>query len=236
MEKIDEIKQELKKLADPQKAKSYAHFFKTGKGEYGEGDLFLGVVVPEQRKVAKKYAEMGLTDLQKLLESGVHEHRVVAIMILTNQFQKADEERYEEIYRFYFKNLKQINNWDLVDGSAPKIIGGYLLDKPQKRKILYKLVQSKNLWERRIAIMATFAFIRNREFEDTLKISKILLNDEHDLIHKAVGWMLRELGKVDQEKEEDFLKKYAQRMPRTMLRYAIEKFPERKRKSYLNRK
>lgn len=230
---VNKIKQELKKLANPQKAKIYARFFKTGKGEYGEGDKFLGVAVPEQRKVAKKYSETGLADLRKLLESSVHEHRVTAVMVLVGRFHRASEKEREEIYRFYFKNLKHINNWDLVDGSAPKIVGEYLLDKKRRRKILYKLARSKNLWERRIAIMATLGFIKNGEFEDALKISRILLNDEHDLIHKAVGWMLREIGKKNQEKEEDFLKRHVREMPRTMLRYAIEKFDERKRKPYL---
>lgn len=236
MAEIEKIKQELKKLTNPKKAKILARFFKTGKGEYGEGDRFLGVTVPEQRKVAKKYSETSLADLQKLLESRIHEHRMTALVILTLKFPKANDEFKKEIYNFYLKNTKRINNWDLVDISAPKIVGEYLLDKPEKRKILYKLSKSKNLWERRVAIMATFAFIRNEDFKDTLKISKILLNDEHDLIHKAVGWMLREVGKIDQEKEEKFLKKHAGKMPRTMLRYAIEKVDERKRGFYLNRK
>lgn len=233
---VSKIKQELKKFANPQKAKNLMWFFKTGKGEYGEGDVFLGLSMGDVRKVAKKYQEASLSDVQKLLNSKIHEHRMTALIILTLKFPKASENEQKEIFDLYLKNTKRINNWDLVDVSTPRVVGAYLLDKPAKRKILYKLARSKNLWERRIAIMATFTFIRNGEFEDALKISKILLNDEHDLIHKAVGWMLREIGKLDQRQEEKFLKKYASKMPRTMLRYAIEKFPERKRKSHLERK
>ncbi len=226
------LKQELQKLKNPEKAKVYLRFFKTGKGEYGEGDTFLGVTVPEQRKIAKKYINLSFEELQELLSSNIHEYRSGSLFILIDKYRKSDETRKKEIFDFYLKNTTNINNWDLVDISAPHIIGDYLLNK--NRKILYKLANSKNLWEKRISIISTFAFIRNNEFEDTLNISKILLNDNHDLIHKAVGWMLREVGKKDQKIEENFLEKYHKTMPRTMLRYSIEKFDENKRKYYLN--
>ncbi len=229
-----QLKKELKKNSDPRQAKILRRFFKTGKGEYGEGDIFLGVKVPNQRKVAANFQNLSLKDLEKLLNSKVHEHRLTALLILIKRYERADKEERKKIFDFYLKNTKNINNWDLVDLSAPKIIGNYLLDKP--RKILYELAKSNNLWERRIAIISTFTFIRNNEFDDTLKISKILLLDKHDLIRKAVGWMLREVGKKDQKTEEEFLKKYYSKMPRVMLRYAIERFEERKRKLYLSKK
>ena len=230
---IENIQKDLKKLANPEKAKILQGFFKTGKGQYGEDDIFLGIVVPEQRKVAKKYANLNLGEIKKLLSSKIHEHRLVSLFILANQYQKADKQTKKKIFNFYLKNAKNINNWDLVDVSAPNIVGDYLLNKD--KSILYKLAKSKNIWEKRIAIMATFSFIRNNGFDATLKISEILLEDEHDLIHKAVGWMLRELGKRNQAIEEKFLKKYYKKMPRTMLRYAIERFSENKRKSYLGK-
>ncbi len=229
-----QLKKELKKISDPRQAKTLRRFFKTGKGEYGEGDIFLGVKVPNQRKVAANFQNLSLKDLEKLLNSKVHEHRMTALLILIKQYEKADEQEKKKIFNFYLKNTKNINNWDLVDLSASKIVGNYLLNKPGK--ILYKLAKSDNLWERRIAIISTFTFIRNNEFDDTLKISKILLLDKHDLIRKAVGWMLREVGKKDQKTEEEFLKKYYSKMPRVMLRYAIERFEEKKRKLYLSKK
>ena len=230
---LTQLKKELKKISSPRQAKILQRFFKTGKGEYGEGDIFLGIKVPEQRKVADKFQELSLKDIEKLLNSKIHEYRMSALFILIKQYEKADEEYKKEIFNFYLKNTKNINNWDLVDLSAPKIVGDYLLNKP--RKILYKLARSSNLWERRIVIISTWIFIKNNEFDDTLKIAKILLNDKHDLIHKAVGWMLREVGKRDQKIEEEFLKKYYLKMPRTMLRYAIERFNEKKRKFYLGK-
>ena len=230
---VENIQKDLKKLANPEKAKILQGFFKTGKGQYGEDDIFLGIVVPEQRKVAKKYSNLNLGEIKKLLSSKIHEHRLVSLFILANQYQKADKQTKKKIFNFYLKNAKNINNWDLVDLSAPNIVGDYLLNKD--KSILYKLAKSKNIWEKRIAIMATFSFIRNNGFDATLKISEILLEDEHDLIHKAVGWMLRELGKRNQAIEEKFLKKYYKKMPRTMLRYAIERFSENKRKSYLGK-
>ncbi|MCX6800683.1 MAG: DNA alkylation repair protein [Candidatus Diapherotrites archaeon] len=231
----DEVKKELQKLSNAKQAKILQRFFKTGKGEYGEGGIFLGIKVPRQREVAKKFPNLRLKEIHKLLDSGVHEHRMVGLFILVGNYEKAKKEADEfgkkKIFDFYLKHTKKINNWDLVDLSAPNIPGNYLLGKD--RKILYKLAKSKNLWERRIAILATYTFIRNNEFSDALKISEILLKDKHDLIHKAAGWMLREVGKRDLAAEEKFLKKYYKKMPRTMLRYAIEKFPDGKREFYL---
>jgi len=224
---LTNIIKDLNAISDKEKAKNYSRFFKTGKGEYGEGDMFLGIKVPEQRKIAQKYKNLNLKDIQSLLDSKIHEHRLTAIFILTAQFKKNQE----EIFNLYLKNTRNINNWDLVDSSAHYIIGEYLKDKD--KSILYELAKSKNLWKRRIAIISTLCFIRNNHFEDTFKISEILLNDKHDLIHKAVGWMLREAGNKNIEAEEEFLKKHYQKMPRTMLRYAIEKFPEEKRKFYM---
>ncbi len=230
---LQKVKTELKKIADSKQAEILSRFFKTGKGEYGEGDIFLGIKVPIQRQIVKKYQDLPLSDVQQLLNSKIHEHRLVGVLILVRQFQKADDEQRRVIYKMYLKNAKRINNWDLVDLSAPNIVGTYLLDK--SRKVLYKLARSKNLWERRIAMLGTYTFIRHNDFKDALAISKILLRDSHDLIHKAVGWMLREVGKRDQGVEEKFLKLYYKKMPRTMLRYAIEKFPEQKRQSYLRK-
>jgi len=228
---IQEIKNDLDKLKNPKKAKILQRFFKTKKGEYGEGDIFLGIVVPEQRFVARKYKDAPLSIIAKLIESKIHEHRFVGLLILVEQFKKTDELYRKKIFDFYIKNAKKVNNWDLVDLSAP-CIGEYLLDKDTT--LLVRLAKSKNLWERRISIMFTYAFIRENKFNETLKIAELLIQDEHDLIHKAVGWMLREVGERDQEAEEKFLKKHYKNMPRTMLRYAIEKFEEKKRKTYLN--
>jgi 3-methyladenine DNA glycosylase AlkD len=228
---LDQIKREMQQLSDPDRAKNLSWFFKTGKGQYGEGDIFLGISVPEQRKVAKKYVDLSLYDLQELLNSKIHEHRFTALVILISKYRKAEETGKKEIFDFYLKNTKNINNWDLVDLSAPRLVGDYLINKD--RSILYKLAKSSSLWDRRIAVLATSAFIINNDFEDALAISTLLLSDENDLIHKAVGWMLREIGKKDQVVLEKFLNEYSGRMPRTMLRYSIEKFSEDKRKYYL---
>ncbi|MBW3014706.1 DNA alkylation repair protein [Candidatus Woesearchaeota archaeon] len=230
---LDELIKELKKYARSQDVEQLGRFFKTGKGEYGEGDSFIGVRVPDMRTVAKGFMDMSYEYLQKLLQDKVHEYRQIALIILVNKFKKVGEEEQKKIFDFYLKHTKFINNWDLVDLSAPTIVGGYLLDK--KRDILYKLAKSRNLWEKRIAIIATAAFIAKKQYKDTLKISEILLKDNHDLIHKAVGWMLREVGKKDQKVLEGFLKKYHKQMPRTMLRYAIEKLDEKKRKFYMKK-
>lgn len=228
------LKKELEKISDPKKAKDLQRFFKTKKGEYGEGDIFLGITVPRQRILAKKFIDLKYGDLEKLLKSKKHEERMVALLILVLKFKKASTEEQKQIYNFYLKNIKHINNWDLVDLSAPTVMGFFLLNK--NKNILYKLVKSKDLWQKRIAILTTFNFIKNNQFEDSFKISKILLNDKHDLIHKAVGWMLREAGKRDLNAEETFLKENYKEMPRTMLRYAIEKFEEKKRLAYLKGK
>lgn len=230
---IKELKKELRNKANPEKAKVFKGLFKTGVGEYGNGDIFLGVTVPTSRKIAIKYKNLNLSGVRELLKSEIHEERLTVILILVHNFREGDEGEREKIFNFYLKNTRFVNNWDLVDLSADKIVGVYLSEM-KDRDILYKLAKSKNLWERRIAIVATFNFIKNDEFRDTLKIARILLEDNHDLIHKAVGWMLREVGKRSLEIEEIFLKKHHKKMPRTMLRYAIEKFSEKRRKEYLN--
>jgi 3-methyladenine DNA glycosylase AlkD len=230
---LPELKKDLSSHADPEKVKILARFFKTGKGEYGEGDKFIGVKVPAQRTVALKYKTIPLKDVEKLLKSQVHEHRLTALLILTYRFPKLTEREQKEVIDLYLKNTKYINNWDLVDISAPKLLGTYLLDKHDQRKILHKLAKSKSLWERRIAMLATYAFIKEKDFNDALKIAETLLHDKHDLMHKAVGWMLREIGNRNQETEEKFLKSHCRSMPRTTLRYAIEKFSEEKRKFYM---
>lgn len=225
---------ELKSLQDKEKQQACARYFKTGDGEYGEGDIFWGVAVPKQRLVAKKYRDLPLPDIQKLLENAVHECRMTGLFILVYQSQKAFPDQRKKIVDLYLRNTRRINNWDLVDCSAPTILGGYLLDKD--RDLLYKLAKSDRLWEKRIAVLATFAFIRNYDFKDALEIAHILLGDQHDLLHKAVGWMLREIGNRDLAVEEAFLKKNYKNMPRTMLRYAVEKFENKKRESYLKGK
>ena len=224
---LNRLKKELSKLENKEKSEILSRFFKIGKGQYSEGDIFLGITVPQQRKIAKEYSNLTLEDLQELISSKIHEHRLVSLLILITKYKNSKK----EIFDFYLKNTKNINNWDLVDLSAPNIVGNYLIQKD--KSILYKLAKSNNLWEKRIAILSTFEFIKNNEFEDTLKISEILLSDKHDLIHKAVGWMLREIGKRNQKIEEQFLKKHYKNMPRTMLRYAIEKFEKDKREQYL---
>ncbi|MFH1072777.1 MAG: DNA alkylation repair protein [Nanoarchaeota archaeon] len=224
---------ELETLRNPAKAKILSSFFKTGKGQYGEGDVFLGVTVPAQRAVARKYTHLRVKDIEKLLKSKIHEHRLTALLILIERFKKADKPEREEIVEFYLKNTKYVNNWDLVDLTAPNILGRYLLDKDTR--LLDKLAHSSHLWEKRIAIVSTYAFIRENRFAETFRIAEILLHDKHDLIHKAVGWMLREVGKRDLAAEERFLKKHCQKMPRTMLRYAIERFDGEKKRFYLGK-
>lgn len=226
------VKAELKKLSSAKKAKASAWFFKTGPGQYGEGDKFIGVTVPEQRKIAKQFSDLSLLETKVLLKSQIHEERLVSLLILVSQFQNGDENTKKQIYTFYLKNIDRVNNWDLVDLSAPQIVGMYLLDK--QKDTLYNLAKSKSLWERRIAVVATLAFIVKGKSSDTLNIAIILLNDKEDLIQKAVGWMLREVGKRASKKElENFLKKYYKQMPRTMLRYSIEHLSAPKRQKYL---
>jgi|WetSurMetagenome_2_1015567.scaffolds.fasta_scaffold00374_24 3-methyladenine DNA glycosylase AlkD len=274
-----QLKKDIRKLADPKKAKHLQRFFKTGKGEYAEGDVFLGIVVPQSRILAKKYKDLDLNDLKSLIASKYHEERLIALFILINKYNTTNHKKI--CFHFYIKNMKYINNWDLVDLSAPNIVGKHLftiagsshlfedfskpigntktvnLNNSDKtaaraskivsneiaRKISHKeihpfeileiLSKSENLWERRIAVLATFWFIKNNRFEESLKISEMLLYDKHDLMRKAVGWMLREIGKRDQKILIKFLDKHCKVMPRTMLRYAIEKFPEMLRKHYL---
>lgn len=230
---IARIENDLRRSANPEKARLLSGFFKTGKGQYGEGDIFLGITVPEQRAIARKYPDAPLPALRSLLSSRIHEHRLVALIILISRYGKGNTSEREKCFAFYLKHTRQINNWDLVDLSAGHILGRHLLDRD--RAVLYRLARSGNLWERRMAIMATFAFIRNDEFDDTFRIAEMLLADDHDLIHKAVGWMLREVGKRDQGREEAFLRMHYREMPRTMLRYAIERFDEKKRKFYLRK-
>jgi 3-methyladenine DNA glycosylase AlkD len=239
---LQNLLKEFEQKRNPQKAKLLSGFFKTGKGEYGEGDVFLGLTVPEQRILAKKYKNLELKDIQKLIDSKIHEHRLTGLIILTYKYEEIENSNIDEkkkeaskktIFDFYLKNTKKINNWDLVDVTAPRIVGKYLLDKD--RKILYSLAESSNLWEKRIAIVSTYWFIRNHEFQDTIKISEMLLKDKHDLIHKAVGWMLREVGKKDENVLKYFLDEHHKHLPRTMLRYAIERLTENERNKYMKK-
>jgi 3-methyladenine DNA glycosylase AlkD len=228
---VQKIQKYLRQFANKEKARLLQGFFKTGPGQYGEGDKFLGVMVPNIRRTVKEFADAPLAEVLKLLRSSFHEERLLALLLLVHQFEKGDEGLRKWIYTRYLKNMKYINNWDLVDLSAPKIVGPYL--ERSSRSLLYRFVRSKNLWERRIAILATFPFIRKGDFGDALALAEALLDDDHDLMHKAVGWMLREVGKKDVAVLEIFIRKYYGRMPRTALRYAIERFPEAKRQKYL---
>jgi len=230
---VKRIKATLKKLGDPEQAKVLQRFFKTGPGEYAEGDIFLGIKAPVIRGIVRQHRDVPVASAANLLSSPIHEERLVALLMLIARYQKTDPRGKEEIYRVYLRNTRYINNWDLVDITAPHIVGTFLMDKT--REPLYKLARSSSVWERRIAILSTLHFIRNNEYDDTLKIAEILLGDSHDLIHKAAGWMLREVGKRDISREEAFLKKHCHRMPRTMLRYAIERFPEKKRQGYMKK-
>lgn len=230
---VGEIRSRLRSYASPEKARVLRSFFKTGPGEYGEGDVFLGVVVPDIRKVVKEFPAPALSDITALLASPVHEERLLALLMLVRAYERGNDAAKRKIFALYLKSAGSINNWDLVDLSAPHIVGNHLAGGSSRQR-LYSLARSRDLWRRRIAILATFAFIRQNDFSDTLKISAMLLSDEHDLIHKAVGWMLREVGKRSLPAEERFLSRHYREMPRTMLRYAIERFPEAKRKKYLN--
>ena len=228
---LQSVRDELQKYADDSHANTSQRFFKTAPGEYGEGDRFIGVRVPLIRQVARKFRNLNLDDAQQLLKSEIHEERLLALIILTEKYRRGTAYEQSQIYELYLANTQHINNWDLVDTSAMHIVGAYLNNK--SRKPLYQLACSEDLWERRIAIMATFHYIKNDEFNETLKISSMLIEDPEDLIHKSVGWMLREVGKRDRQMEEAFLKQNYRLMPRTMLRYAIEKFPEAIRQKYL---
>lgn len=243
---LSQLRSDVQKEANFEKAKLLQRFFKTGKGEYAEEDVFLGLTVPQSRKIVAKYKDLPLSDVTKLLKSKFHEERLIALLIMVYQFEKGTEEQQKKIHDIYLKHTKYINNWDLVDLSAANIVGEYLKDKD--RSVLYELARSEYLWEKRISMIATFAFICKDEYDSTFQIADILLNGvtasnaasatqsvaSHDLIQKAVGWMLREVGKrISEQAEEEFLRTRYKTMPRTMLRYAIERFPEEKRKKYL---
>lgn len=230
---LDDLVKEIKKKSSLKKAQSSAWFFKTGKGQYGEGDVFIGLTVPEEKIIAKKFDDLPLVEIKKLLKSKIHEHRYTALLILGQLYQKSNDKNKKKIVDLYLSHTKFVNNWDLVDTSASYILGDYLYSR--KRNILYKLAKSKSLWERRIAIVATHFFIRQNDFKDTLKVAELLLFDKEDLIHKAVGWMIREVGKLDVEVLKKFLNKNIKILPRTTLRYAIERFPEPERKMYLKK-
>ena len=226
-----EVVNALKLVATEERRKVNEWFFKTGKGEYGYGDIFLGITVPDLRRIAKKFSqEISLQELTELIQSPIHEVRLCALIILVDKYNKEEPDR---IYHYYLKHLNSVNNWDLVDTSAPHIVGDYLYNNPEKSKILLEFSHSENLWVRRISIVSTFTFIRKNEFKKTLEISKLLLNDEHDLIHKAVGWMLREIYKRDEVLIKRFLRQNYAQIPRTTLRYAIERMDKEERLLYL---
>jgi len=231
----EQITQELLTYVEPEKAEFYPKFFQAEQGGYGKGDQFIGVRVPFQRKVARKYYKtITLDELDSLMHSPVHEFRSTALFVLVNKFQKSkSESEREQIVSYYLANLDYVNNWDLVDASADKILGTYLFDKD--RSLLYELAASNDLWRQRIAVIATFYFIKQNDFGDTLRLAELLMDHEHHLIHKAVGWMLREIGNRDLKTEVVFLEKHHLRMPRTMLRYAIEKFDSNLRRRFLAR-
>lgn len=227
----EKVKAELEALADADKATILQRFFKTGPGQYGEGDLFLGLTVPQQRIVAQKYSSLADEEIEKLLQDPYHECRLTALIIWTNQAKKAKQTRRKEILDYYLKNKKFVNNWDLVDTSCPEIVGNYLL--PEDRTILYELAQENHLWSQRIALISTLAFIRKGQFHDTFSLAESLFSHPHDLIHKAIGWMLREVGKRNPDALEEFLHDHIRQLPRTALRYAIERFEPARRKYYL---
>ncbi len=228
------LREKLYKLADKKRAVELQRFFKTGKGEYAEGDCFIGVRVPDIRKLVKAHPETSLNEIKQLLHSTVHEERLLGLLLMVQQYQGGDEVMRKTLYALYLASTPFINNWDLVDVTAEHIVGAWLFERSPKP--LYKLAESESLWERRIAIMATFHFIKQNEFDVSLKVAERLRDDQHDLIHKAVGWMLREIGKRNQGVEEAFLQRHYKVMPRTMLRYAIEKFPGPLRQAYLRGK
>jgi 3-methyladenine DNA glycosylase AlkD len=229
--KAQEIRKELHRLGRKERAEVSQRFFKTGPGEYGEADVFVGVGAPELRRLAREFQDLPVREVRSLLKSGIHEERALALLVLVRKYQRGDRQEQECVYNLYMDHLRWVNNWDLVDVSAEHVVGAFLKNK--SKKPLYRLARSKNLWERRVSVLATFHYIKGREFSETLKIAEMLLSDEEDLIHKAVGWMLREVGKRDLATEERFLKEHYGEMPRTMLRYAIERFPEPERQRYL---
>lgn len=231
--KASEVIAALEKEIVPGKAQGLSRFFKTGPGQYGEGDQFIGVMVPNQKKVAKEFKDLPLAEIQKLIESPIHEHRLTGTIILVGQFHAAKKNPAlrKEVINFYIANTKRFNNWDLVDSSAT-ILGEYLSEM-NDTSLLFRLAESENLWEQRISIIATFYMIRQGQFDDSFKIMKLFFTHKHDLIHKACGWMLREIGKQDRNAETKFLNEHYKKMPRTMLRYAIEHYPETERRAYI---
>jgi 3-methyladenine DNA glycosylase AlkD len=228
---LQSLRRSLKDVADPQRAKHSLRFFKTGKGEYGAGDQFLGITVPALRALARQYRDLPLRDVDSLLRSAWHEERLLALLLWVDRYRRGDAMQRQQIYQKYLRSTRYINNWDLVDTSAPYIVGAFLAEKD--KRVLFRLARSANLWKRRIAVLATSRFIRDGRFTEILKIATLLLHDEHDLIHKAVGWMLREVGKRDRLRLERFLIRHQAGMPRTMLRYAIEHLPAQQRRRYL---
>jgi len=232
----DKIKAELAALGSPEKAKHSARFFKTGPGEYGEGDVFIGVTVPNQRMIAKRYRALPLAEIGPLITSRVHEHRLTGLLVLVEQFARNQHTpSRREIVDYYLQHLDRVNNWDLVDLSASKILGAHLLQHPEEREILFTLAGSSDLWRRRVAVLATLPMIKTGRFDELLTLGETLLGDPHDLMHKAVGWMLREVGKVDLSVLDGFLEKHASTMPRTMLRYSIERMEPARRRHFMNR-
>jgi 3-methyladenine DNA glycosylase AlkD len=229
---LAQLKTDLRARSNPKKAAFFPRFFKAGPGEYAECDKFIGITVPDIRSVARDYRDLPLKDIERLLKDPIHEFRLAALLILVSQFERSDEKQRKQIVDFYLSHLEHVNNWDLVDSSAARIVGAWLLDK-KDTKLLDRLARSKHLWTQRVAMVATYAFIKAKKFKEPIRIAEILLHHKHDLIHKAVGWMLRELGKMDRPTLEAFLKNHAATMPRTMLRYAIEKFDPQTRARYL---
>jgi len=232
MPQLEDLRRELKSATDPDKAKLLQRFFKTGEGEYGHGDVFLGITVPRQREIARRYYELPVSDILELLKSKIHEERFTALVLLVHTYQKGDNKVKSKIFTQYLKHAKWINNWDLVDTSTPQIVGNWCFRRKNPDRLL-RLAKSKDLWERRIGVLGSFTFIREHDLQPALDIAEMLLNDKHDLIHKAVGWMLREAHKRQAGPVHEFLDRYAHRMPRVMLRYAIEKLPDSERKRYL---
>lgn len=233
MNQLNQLKLDLEAIATKERAQASQRYFKTGKGEYGEGDIFIGTTVPQTREIAKKYKNLNLNEIKELLQSKIHEHRLIALYILADKYKLSKESEKQEICDFYLNHTKHINNWDLVDSSAHLILGEHISNKD--KSILEKLSKSQDLWERRISIISTLQFIRKNEFNETFKIANLLLKDKHDLIHKAVGWMLREIGKKDKNKLKEFLDKHHKVMPRTMLRYSIEHFSKEEKQHYMSK-
>ena len=235
VKQLRQLRAELKQASDPKRAKAVARYFKTGPGDYGEGDQFYGISMPALRAIAKRYRDLHAVGISTLLNSHLHEERMMALIVMVYQFVHGDTAKQQHIYGIYRAEFEFINNWDLVDTSAPQIIGGYLFDKNDRWQMLHQMAKSRNLWERRIGVLATFYFIDQGQFDDSLKLTELLLHDKHDLIHKAVGWMLREIGKRSESTLKEFLDKHATQMPRTMLRYAIEKLSLVERQQYLRK-